>query len=646
MGEHSPRLVAVSHTGLFSGAEIVLERVLGRAAAKGWSVTCLAPTGPFADRLQVAGLAGPTLPELKLAKGPRALAMAWAGVGAIRAARRLRRAAQDADIVLVNGLLALPAVRLARLRCPVAWIVHDFIARTDAKVILRLCAPAVTLAVPVSQAVAGPVEAAGMTAAVVHNGTPWPVEPSDPAPTQPPIVGCNALLTSWKGQSVLLDAVAVLSRRDVEVELLGGTFPKDGPYLAAIEARSAQLDLVGRVRLLGHTSDAAAVMRRWTIAVSASVKPEAGPLSVLEAMSLGIPVVATAHGGAPEVVGDAGVLVEPGDASALAGALDSLLADPTLRERMRESSRARVATQFQLDDKLDELLVVLSALVTEPPARIAASHPPAPSLRRRLQAASAATRVAAGGRAATPGAVVLAYHDVDDDPAATGGYSVTQAQLRTQLRAAQRAGVRFIDLAELTDEFLTGNSVDGLGAVVFDDGLVGVHHQALPVLAELQVPATVFVVTDIVGSSPPWWPNAKRTMTPSELEEVMGAGVRIGAHSRTHPSLAGLDERRLRAEVNDARMLLEDLARAPVKLFAYPFGDHDPAARAAVADAGYTAGYTFLNGRVVPGLDRLRLPRLTMGRHHGMLRLAYHLSRPADSWPDTQVARWPPIGVR
>lgn len=383
-GPRALRLVAVSHTGLYSGAEIVLERVLLRAAAAGWSVSCCAPPGPMADRLRRAGVSAPVLPELKLPKGPRVLAAMRAGVQALRAARRLRRAARNADVVLVNGLLGLPAVRLARLRCPVAWIVHDCITAPAAKTLLRVCAPAVAVALPVSAAVAGPVEAAGMTASVIHNGTPWPVEPAVPDETNPPIVGCNALLTSWKGQTVLLDAVAMLARQDVEVELLGGTFPKDGPYRAVLEERAARPDLAGRVRFLGHTSDVLATMRRWTVAVSASVQPEAGPLSVLEAMSLGIPVVATAHGGAPEILRDAGILVSPGDPVALAGALDTLLTDSALRDQVRQSGPALVAAHFQLDAKLDEVLAALEGTAFGTPTNPGPAGPAVP-LRRGLQ---------------------------------------------------------------------------------------------------------------------------------------------------------------------------------------------------------------------------------------------------------------------
>ncbi|HUF84538.1 MAG TPA: hypothetical protein VMQ81_08110, partial [Acidimicrobiia bacterium] len=71
----------------------------------------------------------------------------------------------------------------------------------------------------------------------------------------------------------------------------------------------------------------------------------------------------------------------------------------------------------------------------------------------------------------------------------------------------------------------------------------------------------------------------------------------------------------------------------------YPFGHHDDGVRAVARRVGYRAGFTFLNGRVEGGLDRYRLPRLTMYEGHTRAMLAYHLARPASSWPDHQVDR-------
>lgn len=254
----------------------------------------------------------------------------------------------------------------------------------------------------------------------------------------------------------------------------------------------------------------------------------------------------------------------------------------------------------------------------------------------RLSGVARAGLALAGRGVATEGAVVLAYHDVGDDPANRTDYYVSPTQLRRQLTTAADVGVRFVPLATLTETFLAGEPVDGLGTVVFDDGLVGVHRHALPLLCELGVPATVFAVSRGAGSAPSWWPGAARLMTRAELAEVAGAGCTVASHTRTHRSLPGLDATALADELVGARRELEDLVQAPVDLLAYPFGHHDGRVREAVAGAGYRAGFSFLNGRITAGLDRYRLPRLTMWSGQGRSRLAYHLSRPPASWPDTQ----------
>lgn len=254
----------------------------------------------------------------------------------------------------------------------------------------------------------------------------------------------------------------------------------------------------------------------------------------------------------------------------------------------------------------------------------------------RLSGAVRAGAVLAGGRMVTRGAVVLAYHDVGDDVSNGTDYYVSPAQLRRQLTTAADAGLRFVDLATLTKAFLSGESVDGLAAVVFDDGLAGVHRYAVPVLADLGLPATVFAVTRGLGSPPPWWRGAARLMTTRELAEVAGVGFAIASHTRTHPSLPGLDATALADELVGARHELQDLVQASVDLFAYPFGHHDARVREAVTVAGYAAGFTFVNGRINPGLDAFRLPRITMWSGQGRARLVYHLARSARSWPDTQ----------
>lgn len=358
------KLLAVSHTGLVSGAESVLLRVIGRATSRGWDVTCAAPAGDIIPRLEASGIPVVSIPDLKLAAGPRVVAAGALGAHNFDAARTLRRAAANVDVVLANGLLTLPALSLARPRPPVAWLVHDVIVRPNRLRLMRLSARVVDLAIPVSETASRPLTTAGMRRIrVAPNGTPWPVEPAPPPdrrPFSPAIIGCASLLTSWKGQDVLLDAVSRLPHDDVVVELMGGTFPRDAPFARSLRERAASADLVGRVRFLGRLPDPVSRMRTWTVAVNPSVRPEAGPLAVLEAMSIGLPMVATSGGGSEEVLGDAGALTAPGDAGELATVIARLLDDPLLYRRCSEAGPSLVARNYALDDRLDDVLALVA----------------------------------------------------------------------------------------------------------------------------------------------------------------------------------------------------------------------------------------------------------------------------------------------
>src|SRR2546421_6518548 len=141
----------------------------------------------------------------------------------------------------------------------------------------------------------------------------------------------------------------------------------------------------------------------------------------------------------------------------------------------------------------------------------------------RLDGLVGGLRLLTGGKLSTAGAIVLAYHDIGDDRNDSTDYRVSPRRFRQQLRWAIEWGVQFVDLAELASAVVSGRDIDGLGSIVFDDSLVGVHHHALPVLAELGLPATIFAVSDALGSTPPWWPGSSRLMTRKEVGEAASA---------------------------------------------------------------------------------------------------------------------------
>ncbi len=245
------------------------------------------------------------------------------------------------------------------------------------------------------------------------------------------------------------------------------------------------------------------------------------------------------------------------------------------------------------------------------------------------------------GRSVGPEPLVLGYHDVlsGDRPA---GLSVSAADLRRHIGQLRRAGYRIVSVPTVVEAIEAGSPAEPLAAITFDDALGGLFEHGLPVLVDEEVVATVFAVSDFLGVPPPWWPGMTATFEPEQLAGWVDAGQGVGSHTRTHRSLPSLDGDELVEELAGSRRSLEELLAAygspvTVDLLAYPSGHHDRRVRQAAAEAGYRAAFTFLNGRVTPGDDRFRLPRINAGAHSTPARLEYHLRRSADSWPDHQV---------
>jgi glycosyltransferase involved in cell wall biosynthesis len=173
-------------------------------------------------------------------------------------------------------------------------------------------------------------------------------------PDGAPIVLLPGRITRWKGQLVLVDAMARLARTDAIAVLLGDDQGRE-TFRAELQARVAALGLGGRVFLRGNVADMPAALKLASVVVSASTDPEAFGRVVIEGQAMGRPVVATNHGGAAEtVVHEAtGLLVPPGDAAALAGAIDRLLAlDPTQAAALGLASRAHVLARGYTTDAM------------------------------------------------------------------------------------------------------------------------------------------------------------------------------------------------------------------------------------------------------------------------------------------------------
>ena len=171
-------------------------------------------------------------------------------------------------------------------------------------------------------------------------------------PADAPLAGIVGHIQDWKGQHLVVEAVARARRRFAELRCLvvGGVHRRGVEYAAYLRERIAAPDLAGHVILTGARDDVPACLDAMDVAIHASVVPEPFGRVLIEAMALGRAVIAPREGGPLAVVvdGETGLLVAPRDADALADALATLLADPARRVAMGHAGRSRVDAVFDI----------------------------------------------------------------------------------------------------------------------------------------------------------------------------------------------------------------------------------------------------------------------------------------------------------
>jgi glycosyltransferase involved in cell wall biosynthesis len=165
------------------------------------------------------------------------------------------------------------------------------------------------------------------------------------------VIGHVARFTPVKNHALLIDAFArvVKERPSAFLALIG-----DGPLRSAAEDRALMLGIADRIGFFGMASELPAIYRDFDLFVLSSLSEQTS-ISLLEAMATGIPVVATAVGGTPDLVGRgaAGRLVPSEDAGALANAIIALFDDKTARRTLADAGRRRVVEHYGMEAMLD-----------------------------------------------------------------------------------------------------------------------------------------------------------------------------------------------------------------------------------------------------------------------------------------------------
>jgi sugar transferase (PEP-CTERM/EpsH1 system associated) len=188
----------------------------------------------------------------------------------------------------------------------------------------------------------------------------------DFAPPGTVLVGNVARLDRVKDHAALIAAFKIMRDRarhgNTRLIIVG-----DGPQREQLEKQIADLDLQETVRLLGHRDDVAELLAECDLFVLSSIA-EGMPVTLLEAIAVGLPVIATDVGGVASVVEDGvtGALVPPGDPHVLAETLGIFVVDEALRRRQGEAGRARVTTQFSLGSMVSAYVALYDELLGRP----------------------------------------------------------------------------------------------------------------------------------------------------------------------------------------------------------------------------------------------------------------------------------------
>jgi glycosyltransferase involved in cell wall biosynthesis len=346
-----PRILFVVTLAETGGAQTYVASLLAPLADRFDVAVAAHGDGPLRDAARAAGV---RFVPLRQVRRPLSL---WRDVlGLLELLALLRR--EQPHIVHVNSAKASALGRLAAAlaRVPIrVYTVHGWAFRAHgwpASALYRWAERLLRPLTTVTVCVADSERRAGLaahtceerTTVVIRNGVdPGSFRPGVAHSRRPRLVTVGRLQAP-KDAVTLVRALAALRGRPFEAVLVG-----DGPDRPAVEEEVRRLGLEPAVELLGERDDVPELLGTADVFVLSS-HSEGLPLSILEAMAAGLPVVASNVGGVSEVVvdGDTGLLVPPGDAQSLAAAIERLLEDPPLCRRLGEAGRIRVAEHFDL----------------------------------------------------------------------------------------------------------------------------------------------------------------------------------------------------------------------------------------------------------------------------------------------------------
>lgn len=225
----------------------------------------------------------------------------------------------------------------------------------------------------------------------------------------------------------------------------------------------------------------------------------------------------------------------------------------------------------------------------------------------------------------------LLYHKISKprrDSKVRGAFTPPQ-RFRRQLTYLKQQGFNFYTASELIQHFQSHGEFPARAvALTFDDGWQDNYSNAFPVLQELGIKATIFIIPSCIGqmSTPATTPAGDRGyphLSREEILEMARAGIEFGSHTMSHAWLHQIPEGEVKAEIEMAKREIENLVQKPCWTIAYPAGYFSDAARRAVSDAGHIGAFSTIYGPT-DRIDLFAMNRIEILRRD---RFKYQLAR-------------------
>lgn len=209
-------------------------------------------------------------------------------------------------------------------------------------------------------------------------------------------------------------------------------------------------------------------------------------------------------------------------------------------------------------------------------------------------------------------ALILTYHAVESGPPPL---CVAPGLFREHVDVLADSGAQSVTVAGLADRLRSGASPDGLFAITFDDGFASVVREAVPLLADRGLTATVFCVAGHLGRTNDWSTQPARTprralATSGELAALAAEGFEIGSHGTEHVPLHSASKDVLERELLESKELIGGAVGQPVTSLAYPYGVEPQPIGRELVKRSFSAACTGQMNMIRSADDPLALPRI------------------------------------